>query len=164
MGPKRVGRRGIQLIEVVMVLPIVGLVLSSVALSVAGTQRALESIQRQAVETATVDRFAQQLREDVHRATSLPAVADGTLELERFEGTVRYERTEEQLVRRVDLADGRSRATFAIATGDSPWTVAAEGGLVRFTDAGGREVVAAWPGIESRADDEAQPATVEEAP
>lgn len=164
MPPRSNRRRGVQLIEIMVVLPIVGIVLTAVALSVAGTQRALEKVQQQAVELATVDRFAQQLREDVHRAIRLPVISEQSLEIERLEGTVHYERSEAQLVRQSELPAGRSRATFEIVTADSPWTVAAEEGLVRFAGRDGKEIVAAWPGNGGESEDPPQDEDAEESP
>lgn len=147
MTSRRVRRRGMQLIEVMMVLPILGLVLTAVALSVSGTQRSLETVQQQALDLATVDRLAQQLREDVHRAIRLPVASGPGLEIERLEGTIHYRRSGDQLVRRMQTPAGRAQATFEIVVGDALWTVARGDGVVRLAwdDGNGRkEILAAW--------------------
>lgn len=149
-------RRGVQLIEIVLVLPMVGLVLTAVALSVAATQHSLQKMQQQALELATLDRFTQQFREDVHRAIQRPVATAQTLEIERLEGTVRYAATDDGLRRTVQTAQGGMQGTFAVAAGSEPWTIAPEQRLVRFAASDGKQIAAAWPETPSRSTEDSR--------
>lgn len=140
-------RRGIQLVEVMLILPVLGMVLTALGLSVAATQRILERVQHQSLELATTDRFAQQLREDVHRAIRLPLADGQTLRIDRLEGSVRYQCADKRVVRTMETPLGSALATFEIDASETPWMVAPEDGFVRFAwddESGGREVAAAW--------------------
>lgn len=137
-------RRGIQLIEMIIVLPMVGLVLTTVALSVAAIEATLTRVQEHSLQQSSGERFVQQLREDTHRALQSPTADAETLHLERLEGTVRYSASPEGVRRSLATAEGERRTTFAISASATPWSVDSERRVVRFTPEEGQPVAAAW--------------------